>query len=407
MSKVGGLADEWLRMYDERMRMTPRTGYNVLVLSEYNPRRHGENRLRLVRHVETWEEAQSVKKEMIEILGQSNAEDLLIYPMRKRETKSTESEDVKKKDEFNPFHDELGRFTDADGSSTISFGDRDSPMTRALKADISARSAIVERIASNFVTRAGDNFYAIEDSQKYAGQIESIKQAMMVMGERDLSRLEKAKVMIDTDYNERGTIRTPGLSGSRAGAFYLPDTRNNRDNLSFLNNVMNTDYQTGQIVISAGYDDDVTYGTMIHEIHHAKWDSINLDFRDTSVSVDDLDARTVARGSFNSNYEKVMSTTDGQVAFAAAFGSYGTKFTGDLVGRDGDSNRQEGFTTLAEAYYATPNFRFSTDRDSGSTALKGATNEHYFDTVRKAFPELGPLMESWENLSAATFGEKV
>ena len=84
MSKVGGLADEWLRMYDERMRMTPRTGYNVLVLSEYNPRRHGENRLRLVRHVETWEEAQSVKKEMIDILGQSNAEDLLIYPMRRR-----------------------------------------------------------------------------------------------------------------------------------------------------------------------------------------------------------------------------------------------------------------------------------------------------------------------------------
>ena len=379
--------------------MTPRTGYNVLVLSEYNPRRHGENRLRLVRHVETWEEAQSVKKEMIEILGQSNAEDLLIYPMRRRETKSAESEDVKKKDEFNPFHDELGRFTDADGSSTISFGDRDSPMTRALKADIQARSVLVDSIMSSPLTKTGKTL-PTEDQQKYAGQIEAIKQALMVMSPADLKLLDQRGLVLDTDFNAKGTISIPSLTGARASAFYVQATSSEYA-LNILNSSFGTAYKPGQVVMSAGYDDEKTYNFAIHELHHAKWDSIKLEEFGTASASD----RDFARTSFSHEYDYVMSEPELQEQFKAAFGSYGSKDIGDLFGRETDSNRQEAFTTMAEAYYAKPNFGLDVDADR--KPLTGQTNEHYFNTVKNAFPDLATLVTRWEELSALTLGQEI
>ena len=60
---------------------------------------------------------------------------------------------------------------------------------------------------------------------------------------------------------------------------------------------------------------------------------------------------------------------------------------------------------MAEAYYAKPNFGLDVDADR--KPLTGQTNEHYFNTVKNAFPDLANLVTRWEELSALTLGQEI
>lgn len=405
---MSGVGDLWLRILDERERMTPKSGYNVLLLAEYDPSKPAANRLTLLRHVDTWEQAQAAKTMLADLMP-DDEDNLLVYPTQRRaaEPSSEIFDEIFRaavKDEFNPYHDDIGRFTDADGTSTISFGNRDSDLTKALKADIATRASYVDKIVNAATGKDGKPLQRGVDAD-LDSKVDSIRQALMVLSPEDLGKLESHGLIIDDKVNARGSIAIPSLTGGAANAFYLSTTNDPNGPLAIINSVLGTKYQPGQIVIGTGAPPETLYSIAIHEAHHAKWDSIREDVDDLKLDTAATSDREFAKSSFSREYDRVMSDPVLQDSFKAAFGSYGSKEVGDFMGRNNDMNRQEGFTTMAEAYYVGPDFRFETDKEAGRTGLAPTqANEHYFDTARKAFPELKGLMDRWENLSTLTLG---
>lgn len=105
---TAGVAEEWLRMVNEREKMTPIVGYNIVHLLGY--KQSGEDRLTLLEHVGSWPLAQKAVKEWQGLMP-DDADNILIYPMKKRETETAV--------EFNANHDpDNGQFTGDGGGSS-------------------------------------------------------------------------------------------------------------------------------------------------------------------------------------------------------------------------------------------------------------------------------------------------
>lgn len=103
---TAGVAEEWMRMIDERERMTPAIGYNIVYLSNY--KRSGEDRLTVLEHVTGWLLAQKALKQWRSMMP-DDSDNIMIYPMKRRDTEPNL--------ESNPNHDpENGQFTNGDGA---------------------------------------------------------------------------------------------------------------------------------------------------------------------------------------------------------------------------------------------------------------------------------------------------
>lgn len=94
---MSGIADAWLKQLDERTRMTPSQGYNVVLIDEVDYSNPMADRLSLLQHVDTWDEAQKSLKEWQSLMADA---DIIVYPTFSRANLEVKSDKILTEDQI-------------------------------------------------------------------------------------------------------------------------------------------------------------------------------------------------------------------------------------------------------------------------------------------------------------------
>lgn len=293
-----------------------------------------------------------------------------------------------KADEFNPYHDELGRFTDADGATgevSVAAPSKQTKLQQANRADIKARAKGARSLTMNALKQTGGSHSAFSENEY--GQITTAKRDAIENGLMVLSpkQMQNTRLILTHEH------ALPLVGGGNAAGFHV-DAYGREGLLDSVNAQYGTSLKNGDIAIALGsgkgdHTPADIYSTTVHEAHH----HIEAEMRyngtpEQKAAIAKWDKAT------QETLAPYIDNMPNRKAFEAVHGYYGLK------GED----HKEVMTTMAQSYYAKPNYGFKVDPGQFLSVEDRANynefGEHYFTRAEQRFPNLKGLHDAFREI---------
>ncbi|GEM_PF-1452715 len=296
--------------------------------------------------------------------------------------------------EFNPNHDERGRFASGDGGG--GGGNTGGPLKSSPGAKSKEPSSGSGTKKSNANANGSKSKDATGDKAKQAlikskldsavnlhgkpvtlsdEHKEAISKALNTLPRKHLENINRVMV------HDGATIP---LSGNEAYGAYIPS-------ITPMGEILDANEEHGyglerkDLALATGRTPEDVYSTAVHEAAHAKWDNMqHFGSEEDKQKVENFSQE-------RDNLFHSESGYDNRLAFADAYGPYGTP---DPQARNIDSDRQETFTTISQAYYGAPRRTATLPQRLG----RKISGEEYLSEVEKQYPQMKGLHDAFRKM---------
>ncbi len=269
--------------------------------------------------------------------------------------------------EFNPNHDEKGRFTTGDGGASGSSSSPKDSSGGSSSSDIRAKQNLIDSKLDSAVNLHGKPVKLSDENR------EAMSKGLNTIPQEHLQNLNRVVIHDGSEIPLQGAKNVNGLYAESN----LPN-----EVISSINDRHGYDLKHRDLALATGRTPEQVYSSTVHESAHVRWDNMK------NFGTEEDKQRVAAFADAHESYFKSASKNDIE-NFKNAYGHYGLP-----TGRDNDIDKQEAFTTMSQAYYGSPRDDTILRKQVG----RDISGEEYLSEAETRWPRLKGLNEAFRKM---------